>query len=70
MCWKNYNNMIVQQSEVNQNIANFTKNIKHVPIEDETNNEDEKTSTLVVLRISSDSDSIFGLPSQASRKKI
>ena len=39
--WKNCDNLIAQQSELNQNIANFTKNTKLVSIEDQTNNEDE-----------------------------
>jgi hypothetical protein len=68
--WQRCDTLIEQQSKLNLNIANFTKNVKIVSIEDETNKEYKVSQNDVVsLPSSSDDNNLFGLDSSYPKKK-
>ena len=59
--WKRCDTLIEQQSKLNMNTASFTKDLKPVSIEDETNKKAKVSQTeVILLPISSDDDSTFG----------
>ena len=69
--WQRCDTLIEQQSKLNLNIASFTKDVKPVSIEDETNKEDKVSQNdVVILPSSSDDDSLFGLDSLTPKKKM